>query len=528
MHSLNGNRNLWTTRGQAEEEQGTIFADPRLLQRFMFIFEHINEATHILEACRILSHNERICYLSIERRRMFVWIIGGERALNHFGLFLSAEERNRFMHALNGNGNDIKTSEMDRIPIMDGTNYTLWAYPMRAYLEYKGYWLITDEGLPSLATRTEPFAYNTRTTGSTDPPTETWESQFKRQELRDKYYNLNDGAKGSMKQRLSNAIIEQIKDMATAQEIWKYLKKKFNKAGSAQVFGDIQKVYAFQIRGNQNPETEISKLALLFARLKAQGAELSKFYQAMTLLNAGSGKWPHLVSIYLAQHEMEKLDFDEIKIMFVADWHRTATLGQPTPKINKISGVQQKKKDLNWKKGKGKDNSKTEPPNSPSPSNDSKSSSGRKFQGGRQTKKKVNSAIEETNEEEPSHILSFAASAMVPQYASTESTIDSRPSVTPQKYQGTPTKGAWETVPEAISLLHRMGIKPSIQSFTPELSSQEPTTAPDPEVVIDWDDIVSLGEESQEEYIEAEVVEDSTTLIDESMDYLFEELIQDA
>ncbi|PFH45304.1 hypothetical protein AMATHDRAFT_160977 [Amanita thiersii Skay4041] len=129
---------------------------------------------------------------------------------------------------------------MDRIPIMDGTNYTLWAYPMRAYLEYKGYWLITAEGLPSLATQTEPFAYN-------EPRT-------------DKYYNLNDGVKGSMKQRLSNAIIEQIKDMATAQEIWKYLENKFNKAGSAQVFGDIQKVYAFQIRGNQNPETEISKL----------------------------------------------------------------------------------------------------------------------------------------------------------------------------------------------------------------------------------------------------------------------------
>ncbi|PFH45868.1 hypothetical protein AMATHDRAFT_8544 [Amanita thiersii Skay4041] len=454
------------------------------------------------------------------------------------------------MHALNGNGNDIKTSEMDCIPIMDGTNYTLWAYPMRAYLEYKGYWLITAEGLPALATRTEPFTYNEVRAGSTAPPTEMWESQFKRQELRDKYYNLNDGAKGSMKQRLSNAIIEQIKNMATAKEIWNYLKDKFNKAGSAQVFGDIQKVYAFQIRGNQNPETEISKLALLFAHLTAQGAELSKFYQAMTLLNAGSTKWPHLVSIYLAQHEMEKLDFDEIKIMFVADWHRTTTLGQPTPKVNKLSGVQQKKKDPNWKKGKGKDNSKSESPASPSPLNDSKSSSGRKFQGGRRTKKKVNSAIEETNEDEPSHILSFAASAMVPQYVSTESTIDSRPSVPPQKYQGTPSKGAWETVPEAISLLHRMGIKPSIQSvkttetpllestddypvtkkrkLTPELPSQEPTTAPDPEVVVDWDDVVSLGEEPQEEHIEAEIVEDSTTLVDESMDYLFKELISDA
>ncbi|PFH44776.1 hypothetical protein AMATHDRAFT_10891 [Amanita thiersii Skay4041] len=410
------------------------------------------------------------------------------------------------MHALNGNWNDIKTSEMDRIPIMDGTNYTLWEYPMRAYLKFKGYWLNTVEGPPEIANRMTPFAFNPR----------------------DKYYNLNDGTKGSIKQRLSNAIIEEIKDLSSAKEIWKHLENKYNKAGSAQVFRDIQKVYTFQIKGNQNPEAEIAKLALLFTCLKAQGAEMSKFYQATTLLNTGLMKWPHLISIYLSQNEMKELDFDKIKVMFIADWHRTATLGQPTPKINKISGVQQKKKDPNWKKGKGKDNTKSDSTTSPPPSSNSKSSSGRKFQGGRQTKKKVNLVIEEVNEDEPSHVLGFAASAMVPHYASTISTIDSRPSASPQRYQGTPTKGAWETVPEAISLLHRMGIKPSIQSFTPEPSPQEPITAPDPEVVVDWDNVVSLGEEPLETYEEAETVEDSTTLIDESMDYLFEELIQDA
>ncbi|PFH44901.1 hypothetical protein AMATHDRAFT_10477, partial [Amanita thiersii Skay4041] len=147
-HALIGNHNLLTTKGQAEEQEGS-FIDPRLFRHFMFILENINEATQVLEACRILSHNERICYLSVQRRRMFVWIIGGERALNHFGLFLSLEERNRYMHAMNGNGTDIKTSEMDHIPIMDGTNYTLWEYPMRAYLEFKGYWLITPLVVPT-------------------------------------------------------------------------------------------------------------------------------------------------------------------------------------------------------------------------------------------------------------------------------------------------------------------------------------------------------------------------------------------
>ncbi|PFH45752.1 hypothetical protein AMATHDRAFT_8728 [Amanita thiersii Skay4041] len=374
---------------------------------------------------------------------------------------------------------------------MDGTNYTTWEYPMRAYLKFKGCWLITVEGLPDIANQETPLWYV-----QADPksaPEESWER--------------------AIKQRLTNAIIKEIKSYTTAKDIWKYLETKYNKAGSAQVFSDIQKVYNFQIRGNQNPEVEISRLALLFACLKAQGAKMSSFYQAITLLNAGANKWPHLISIFLSQNEMKELDFNKIKVMFIANWHRMATLGQPTQKVNKISGVQQKKKDPNWKKGKGKDNSKTES----TPSSNSKSSSRRKFCGGHHTKKKVNAVKEEEVEEEPSHILSFAASVMVPHYTSQESTIDSRPSASPQKYQGTPTKGAWETVPKAISLLHRM-----------EFSPQEPITAPNPEVVVDWDDVVSLGEEPLETYNEAEEVESSTTLIDESMDYLFEEIIQDA
>ncbi|PFH46918.1 hypothetical protein AMATHDRAFT_7255 [Amanita thiersii Skay4041] len=348
----------------------------------------------------------------------------GERALNHFGLHLSAEERNQFMHALNGNGNDSKQSDMDWIAIMDGTNYTTWEYPMRAYLKFKGYWLITVKGLPDIANQQTPFWYIPQPKDSEEEPKESWESKLKRQELKDKYYNLDDGTKGAIKQRLTNAIIKEIKGISSAKEIWKYLETKYNKVGSAQVFGDIQKVYNFQIRGNQNPKSEITQLTLLFTHLKAQGAEMSSFYQAITLLNAGANKWPHPVSIYLSQNEMKDLDFNKIKVMFVADWHRTATLGQPTQKVNKISGVQQKKRDPNWKKGKGKDDSKTES----SPTSNSKPSSGRKFCGGHCTKKKANAAIEEAVEEEPSHVLSFAASAMLPHYTSQVSTIDSRPS----------------------------------------------------------------------------------------------------
>ncbi|PFH44938.1 hypothetical protein AMATHDRAFT_10392 [Amanita thiersii Skay4041] len=479
QHSLNGNYIPFEIAERL----------PLVVLRYLTIYHWSDDIQRVYIACKNLDGFARINFLSIIRHHYFIWILGGEPLLNHYGWELSAEDRNRFMHALNGNIEAIH----ERILLVREFHEAI------LYI------------MESLKDASQP----------------TMDSFF---ECRENHFLI-------WIQRLSNAIIEEIKNLSSAKEIWKYLENKYNKAGSAQVFGDIQKVYAFQIRGNQNPEANIAKLALLFARLKSQGAEMSKFYQAMTLLNVGAMKWPHLMSIYLSQNKMKDLDFDKIKVMFVANWHRTATLGQPTPKVNKISGVQQKKKDPKWKKGKGKDDSKSESPTSPS---SDKSSSGKKFQGGRRTKKKANSAIEEVNNDEPSHILSFAASAMVPHYVSTESIIDSRPSASPQKYQGTPTKGAWETVPEAISLLHRMGIKPSIQTVktteeplleatddAPE-TIPDPITAPEPEVVVDWDDVVSLGDEPTESYIEAEQAEMSATLTDESMDYFFKEMIQDA
>ncbi|PFH44798.1 hypothetical protein AMATHDRAFT_10810 [Amanita thiersii Skay4041] len=361
---------------------------------------------------------------------------------------------------------------------MDGTNYTTWEYPMRAYLEFKGYWRITLEGLPEIANQQTPFWYVPQPKDSKNEPEETWESKLKRQELRDKYYNLNDGTKGAIKQRLTNAIIKEIKGLSSAKDIWKYLETKYNKAGSTQVFGDIQKVYNFQIRGNQNPEAKIARLALLFACLKAQGAEMSSFYQAITVLNARANKWPHLVSIYLSQNEMKDLDFNKIKVMFVADWHRMATLGQPTQKSIKFWVSNKRRRTLTGKRGKEKITTKTvQKPNLPPPPT-------------------PNLPLEGNSVEDTAPKRNFTASAMIPHYTSEISTIDSRPSASLQKYQGTPTK--------------------------------EPITTPDPEVVINWDDVVSLGEEPLETYTEAEEVDESTTLVDESMDYLFKEMIQDA
>ncbi|PFH50391.1 hypothetical protein AMATHDRAFT_4042 [Amanita thiersii Skay4041] len=50
------------------------------------------------------------------RHRYFIWILGGEPLLNDSGWELSAEDRNHFMHALNGNHS---TTDHKHIALVD-------------------------------------------------------------------------------------------------------------------------------------------------------------------------------------------------------------------------------------------------------------------------------------------------------------------------------------------------------------------------------------------------------------------------
>ncbi|PFH44932.1 hypothetical protein AMATHDRAFT_10403 [Amanita thiersii Skay4041] len=260
MHALNGNHSI------TDHEQITLLKD--FQSSILYIMESLKDAPQItIDSFFEVQENCFLIWIFSESllRTYGVTITDHEREVFHNALHrahISREQRNHLAHALHGNHNLFTTrgqakEQQETIfadphllqHFMDGTNYTTWEYPMRAYLKFKGYWLITVEGLPDIANQETPFWYIPQPKDSEEEPEESWESKLKRQELKDKYYNLDDGAKAAIEQRLTNAIIE---------EIWKYLKTKYNKVGSALVFGDIQKVYNFQIRGNQNPESEIA------------------------------------------------------------------------------------------------------------------------------------------------------------------------------------------------------------------------------------------------------------------------------
>ncbi|KAF8623903.1 hypothetical protein AX17_007261 [Amanita inopinata Kibby_2008] len=72
-----------------------------------------------------------------------VFRFGGETALNHYGKFLSQEERNKLTHSLNGNG-----SILANLLALDGSNYPVWSQTMQAYLKSASLWtnICTETG----------------------------------------------------------------------------------------------------------------------------------------------------------------------------------------------------------------------------------------------------------------------------------------------------------------------------------------------------------------------------------------------
>ncbi|PFH45714.1 hypothetical protein AMATHDRAFT_8761 [Amanita thiersii Skay4041] len=94
QHSLNGNHIPFKIAERL----------PLVVMRYLTIYHWSDDIRRVVIACKNLDGFVRINFLALHiRNRYFIWVLGGEPLLNHYGWTLSAEDRNRFMHALNGN-----------------------------------------------------------------------------------------------------------------------------------------------------------------------------------------------------------------------------------------------------------------------------------------------------------------------------------------------------------------------------------------------------------------------------------------
>jgi hypothetical protein len=156
--------------------------------------------------------------------------------------FLQASKLSEKMSSNNNNNNNNLSTA---VPILDRTNYRVWASQMSAFLMSTGTWLIVN------GTDLAPA----------DPA-----------ELRK--WNLSDTmANGNMILRIGQNCRDEVGQ--TSKDTWDNLAAAFGTIGISKIFGDFRTLVNFKISGTQHPGAEIVRFNTAVEQLKANSVTIA-------------------------------------------------------------------------------------------------------------------------------------------------------------------------------------------------------------------------------------------------------------
>ena len=129
------------------------------------------------------------------------------------------------------------------VPMLDGSNYTVWAQAITAALRSRGVWQITRGH--------EPRPVN-------PPANASPEDKAAREKEKADWDNRDDQALGLMQLKMQRSLHHHIGETTTSGTLWTILKDTYGISGPAKVFADFKKTITFRISGNGHPAPEIT------------------------------------------------------------------------------------------------------------------------------------------------------------------------------------------------------------------------------------------------------------------------------
>jgi gag-polypeptide of LTR copia-type len=224
----------------------------------------------------------------------------------------------------------------NHVPKLDSLNYQVWAGKMQAFLRSQGFWNIvrkSESSPPDLAEGFKP------------------EHIALCKKERNDWSNQDDQAIGLIQLWLIDNLYD--KGGVTSYRTWKSLEESFGTPGPAIIHTNFKKAINFKLTG-ANPAPEIASLFILFAHLKANKAELSKFYQVMLLIEVLPAKWDSLASAYMRKNQkVEDYKFIAFCDAMCAEWERQSGKKLQQHMV-KLSTVKHKGKSPHFKDQKQK------------------------------------------------------------------------------------------------------------------------------------------------------------------------------
>src|SRR6266571_5995335 len=213
------------------------------------------------------------------------------------------------------------------IPVLNGTNWQLWKFKMRAYLQSKECWLIVD-GTKPRSHKWEQEEYSIPAVTEVEKGVEkvvkeatmAWRDTTKVTEEWLEWTEADNKALGIITLKLSPSLSMMIKK--TAALTWAGLIKCFDQPGAAGVYVDFQKAIRWKFPQNKNPVQEIGDLMVIIDRLAANKIVFPENLQVMMILEALPDGWDHLASTLLHSVESEDLTLQDVVPKLQDEWDR--------------------------------------------------------------------------------------------------------------------------------------------------------------------------------------------------------------
>ena len=172
------------------------------------------------------------------------------------------------------------------IPVLDGSNYGLWAKAMKAYLMSIGLWGHANGDIAS------PEAAE----DGTNPDLPEWTKR-------------DQQAMGSLLLRVTPSIQQDLQSETDSEDIWNHLRIAYGQATPTSIYKDFKEALNVRINPSQHPGPQMDRMQACFQRLTSNSIIIPDQIKAMMLLAAVPQKWETLVTVVMQSKTLTTLTF---------------------------------------------------------------------------------------------------------------------------------------------------------------------------------------------------------------------------
>jgi hypothetical protein len=212
------------------------------------------------------------------------------------------------------------------VPILDGSNYLVWAHQMKAYLQSMELWEMTNNEVP--------FPLPVLPPGTTQAPA----PDNAMIELQNQWIKQSNRTLGNMMLCLTPPIQEQIANKS-APESWEYLATTYGVPTLSTVYQDFRHALNFCLDLAKHPGPQLDYLESIYNRLNTNKVAIPPTIQGMMMLNILPSKWEStLVPMALAGTTIAQMSLKAVKAFIINFWESEQNK-RALPKAQKLSAI---------------------------------------------------------------------------------------------------------------------------------------------------------------------------------------------